>query len=184
MRVSPNYAHYSILIRTSRSCFRISEVQGVRQRRWKRAVIRRVCGGRRRARSGASAPRRSRHWTRETTKYGSQDRLIGTGRWQMQADLRFYLDHAGRDLHEPKSQSIELRHTPDRALRHGRTQGPQQPVGASVEEQAELVGGCLGAGGAVSGEMTLPGLDMIFGTAAPAIDMPVTAFSVCRRRDW
>ena len=94
----------------------------------------------------------------------------------MQPDLRFHLNHAGRNFNQPKSQSIELRHTPDRALRHGGTQGPQQPVGASVEEQAELVGGCPGAGSAVSGEMTLPGLDMIFGNAAPAIDMLVQRF--------
>jgi hypothetical protein len=45
-----------------------------------------------------------------------------------------------------------------------------------VEEQAKLVGGCLGTGGAVSGEMTLPGLDMIFGNAAPAIDTLVKCF--------
>jgi hypothetical protein len=45
-----------------------------------------------------------------------------------------------------------------------------------VEEQAKLVGGCLTAGGAVGGEMTLPGLDMIFGTAAPAIDILVQRF--------
>jgi hypothetical protein len=34
-----------------------------------------------------------------------------------------------------------------------------------VEEQGKLVGYCLGARGAVSGEMTLPRLDMIFGNA-------------------
>src|SRR4249920_39292 len=39
-----------------------------------------------------------------------------------------------------------------------------------MEKQAQLVGGGAGAGGAVGGEMGLPGLDMVLGLAASAID--------------
>ena len=45
-----------------------------------------------------------------------------------------------------------------------------------MQEQAELVGSCLTAGGAIGSEMTFPGLDVIFGNAAPAIDVLVQSF--------
>ena len=85
--------------------------------------------------------RRSGNEARQGSEDGSQDRLIRTRRWQVQADLRFHLDHTGRDFNQPQTQSVELRHPPDRALRHRGTQDPQQPIGAGMQEQAELVGG-------------------------------------------
>ena len=63
--------------------------------------------------SGASAPRRSNDQAWQAAKDGSQDRLIGIRRWQMQPDLRFHLNHARRDFNQPKAQSVELRNTPD-----------------------------------------------------------------------
>ncbi len=42
-----------------------------------------------------------------------------------------------------------------------------------MQEQAELVGGGLGARGAVGGEVGLPGLDVVFRLAAPAIELLV-----------
>ena len=42
-----------------------------------------------------------------------------------------------------------------------------------MQEQAELIGGRLGAGRAVGGEMGLPGFDVIFRAAAPAINVLV-----------
>lgn len=52
-------------------------------------------------------------------------------------------------------------------------QRPQQPVGARMQHLAELVGGGAAAGCAISGEMTLPRLDMVFGLTAPAVDVLV-----------
>ena len=69
--------------------------------------------------SGASAPRRSNDQAWQAAKDGSQDRRIGIRRWQMQPDLRLHLHHAHGDFDEPQPQSIELRHPPAGALRHG-----------------------------------------------------------------
>ena len=87
----------------------------------------------------------------------------------MQPDLGFQFDHARRDLNKSKAQRIELRDPPGRALWHAGAQGPKQPVGPGMQEQAELIGGRLAAGRAVGGEMGLPGFDVICRAAAPAI---------------
>jgi hypothetical protein len=82
---------------------------------------------------------------RQAVEDGSQDCLVGTGRRQMQPDLGFQFDHARRDLNQSKAQRIELRDPPSRTLWHGGAQGPEQPVGPGMQEQAELVGGRLAA---------------------------------------
>ena len=41
----------------------------------------------------------------------------------------------------------------------------------SMEEEAELIGGRLRAGRAIRRQMRLPRLDMVFGLAAPAIEV-------------
>ena len=106
----------------------------------------------RRIASGNSALWSSRDEARQAVEDGSQDCLAGTGRWQMQPNLGFHLDHARRDLDQPKAQRVELRDPPGRALWHGGAQGPHQPIGAGMQEQAELIGGRLGAGRAVGGK--------------------------------
>ena len=55
---------------------------------------------------------------------------------------------------------------------------PHQPISAGVEEEAELIGGRLGAGRAVRREMGLPVFDVVFGLAAPAIEVFVKAARV------
>ena len=97
----------------------------------------------------------------------------GTCRRQMQPDLGFQLDHTGRHLDQPKAQGVELLDAPGRALWHGGAQSPEQPVSASMQEQAGLIGGGLAAGRAVGGEMGLPGFDVIFRATAPAINLLV-----------
>ena len=51
-------------------------------------------------------------------------------------------ENAG-DLNPSKAQRIELRDPPSQALWHGGAQGPEQPVGPGMQEQAELIGGRL-----------------------------------------
>ena len=65
------------------------------------------------------APRSSGKEARQTAEDGSQDTLVGARRRQMQPDLGFHLNHAGRDLDQPKAQRVELRDPPNRALWHG-----------------------------------------------------------------
>lgn len=45
-----------------------------------------------------------------------------------------------------------------------------------MQEQPELIGRGLGAGGSVGGKMGLPGLDVVFGCAAPAVKVLVKRF--------
>ena len=47
-----------------------------------------------------------------------------------------------------------------------------------MEEEAELIGRRLGAGRAVRRQMRLPGFDVVFGLAAPAIEVFVKRASV------
>src|ERR1019366_9642795 len=48
---------------------------------------------------------------------------------------------------------------------------PHMIQGACVEEQPQLVGRGLGAGGAIRRQMRLPGFDVIFGLSAPAVEI-------------
>ena len=104
-------------------------------------------------------------------EHETQNILGGARRRQVNPDHRFHLDNAGGDLDEPEPQRVELRDAPHRTLWHRHAQAPHEPVGAGVQEQPELVGRGLGAGGAVGRQMRLPGLDVVFRLAAPAVDI-------------
>jgi hypothetical protein len=83
----------------------------------------------------------------------TSDRLIGRAGRQMDLDLGFHLDDAGGDLDQSQPQRVELGDPPGRAPGHQCAQAPQQPIGAGVQEQTELVGGGLGTRGTVGGEV-------------------------------
>src|SRR5215212_7961556 len=51
-----------------------------------------------------------------------------------------------------------------------------------MQKQPELVGGGLGARGAIGGKVRLPRLDVIFRGAAPAIDLVIERTSVSGRQ--
>ena len=87
-----------------------------------------------------------------------QDALLG----RCSLHLGFQLDDAHGQLDQAQPQRVDLEGAPGRAARHERAQAPRQPVGASVQEQADLVGGGLRARGAVGGEVTLPALYVVF----------------------
>lgn len=91
----------------------------------------------------------------------------------MEGDTGLQLDDTAGDLDQPETEGVELRAAPLRLLRQGRPQRPHEPVGAAVQEEAELIGGGLRAGGAVGCEVGLPGLDVVLGLAAPAVDLLV-----------
>ena len=103
--------------------------------------------------------------------------LIGGAARQMDFDLRLHLDDAGGDFHHAQPERIELGDPPGGGLGHQRPQAPQKPVGASVQEQPELVGGRLRTRGAV-GEVCLPRLDVVFRPPAPAVEVLVEGTAV------
>ena len=70
-----------------------------------------------------------------------------------------------------RRKRVELGDAPHRALRRRDAKSPHHPIGAGMEKEPELVGGRLGAGRAVGGQMGLEGFDVVFRLAAPAVDV-------------
>src|SRR5512147_164578 len=134
---------------------------------------------------GGTRPRFSGDQPRQAAEDEVEDRLIGRAGRQMDLDLGFHLDDAGGDLDEAQPQRVELRDPPGRGPGHQGAQAPQQPIGAGVQEQPELVGGGLGTRGAVGGEVGFPSLNVIFRLAAPAVEVLVegTAAAVAEGGD-
>ena len=116
-------------------------------------------------------PRQSCDEARNSLQSEAQDILRRTRRGQMHPDHRLHFDDAGGDLDEAQAQGVELSYTPHRALRHRDAKPPRQLVGPGVEEQQKLIGRRFRAGCAICRKARLPGLDVIFGVAAPAIEV-------------
>ena len=135
---------------------------------------------------GAFTPRLSGDEARYASQGEAQDILRRARRGQVHADHRLHFDDAGGDLDETQAQSVEPGDAPHRMLRHRHAKSPHQPVGTRVQEQPKLIGRRFGAGGAIGRQMGLPGLDMVFGLAPPAIDVFVEPASVqfCPRRAY
>src|SRR5258707_4450474 len=83
------------------------------------------------------------------------------------------LDDAGSDLDQTKADRCELCSRQRRALRSGAAHGKHKPVGGGVQDQAELVGFGIAAGGAVGSELALMQLDEVLGVSPRAIEGPV-----------
>ena len=122
-------------------------------------------------------PRLSGDQARQAVEDEVPDRLIGRAAWQMDLDLGFHLDDASGGLDQAQPERVELGDPPGGGLGHQRPQAPQQPVGAGVQEQPELVGGGLETRGTVGDEVSFPGLDVIFRLSAPAIEVLVEGTS-------
>jgi len=114
-------------------------------------------------------PRLSGDETRQAVKQHGEDRLTGGAGWQVDLDLGFQFDDAGGEFDQAQPQGVELHDAPDRAFGHDAAHRPQQPIGAGVQEQAELVGFGLVAGGAVGGKVGLPGFDVVLGLTTRAV---------------
>ena len=106
-------------------------------------------------------------------EHETQNILGGVQRRQVNPDHRLHLDNAGSDFDEPQAQRVELRDAPHLTLWHRHAQAPHEPVGAGMQEQPELVGRGLAAGGAVGRQMHLLGLDVVFRLAASPVDILV-----------
>jgi hypothetical protein len=70
-------------------------------------------------------------------------------------ELGSELDDTGSNFDQAQPQSIKLHNSPSRTFGQDAAHRPQQPIGASVQEQAKLVGLGRRAGGAVGGEVVL-----------------------------
>jgi hypothetical protein len=133
-------------------------------------------------RSRGIRPQLSGHKTRQAIEECGEDRLIGGARRQVDLDLGFQLDDAGGEFDQAQSQGVELHDAPVRAFGHEAAHRPQEPIGAGVQEQAELVGFGLVAGGAVGGEVVLPGLDVVLGLTARAVEPFVQVLGAAARK--
>src|SRR3954451_11228610 len=120
---------------------------------------------------------------RQAPEHLCEESLIRRARWQMQTNLLFEFHHPNDEADRQQTQRIELQAPPRRAAWHRGTQGPQDPVGTGVQKQSHLVGACRMAGGAVSREVALEGLDVVFHLPPPAVGLFIDS-AVSRRRGW
>src|ERR1700731_3040378 len=125
---------------------------------------------RRRARIAATAPRCLRCCCAEPSGEGAEDIAIGTCRGQIDADAGRTLYHARRDLDQTKADCGELLSRYWRALRIGIAHAKHEPIGGGVQDQAELVGFGIAAGGAVGSELALVQLNEVLGVSPRAIE--------------
>src|SRR5271166_2365625 len=125
-------------------------------------------------------PRLLRDEARDTPEGEAQNILPGTRCRQVNVDRCLHLDDARGDFDEAQAQRVELGDAPYRTFRHRCAQTPHEPIGARVQEQPQLVGRSLRARGAVGRQMRLPGFDVIFGVAAPTINILVERAGVAR----
>ena len=119
-----------------------------------------------------TSPRRSRRQSECARGEAGEALLVGIAGRQRDLDPGDHLGDPGGDLDQGETEGVELGVAPERGLGRQAAQGVQEPVGGGVDQQAELVGGGLGAGGAVGGEVQLVRLDQVFGLAAGAVDAP------------
>src|ERR1700730_13144967 len=125
---------------------------------------------RRRARIAATAPRRLRPCCAEPSGESAEDIAIGTCRGQIDAKAGRALYHACRDLDQTNADRGELRGRYRRALRSGTAHAKHEPIGGGVQDQAELVGFGIAAGGAVGSELALVQLNEVLGVSPRAIE--------------
>ena len=123
-------------------------------------------------------PRRSWWLGGEGAGKVSDNGLVRAGRGQRELDAGAPLDDTGSDLDEARTQGVELGKTPTGALWRSGPQAMHQPIGGRVEDEAELVGLGVVAGGAIRGEMGLVGLDQILHLPAHAIDVLVESLGL------
>ena len=89
----------------------------------------------------------------------------------MHPDHGLNLDDAGGDLDEAEAQRVELGDAPHRTLWHRHAKSPHRPVRARVREQQDWLAVAFEQDVRSRRQMGLPGLDMVFGLAAPAVDI-------------
>ena len=124
-------------------------------------------GGKKRA-DGADA-RRSRARRRERSGEPPEQVGFGTSGGEGETHPAGCLDDAGGDLDQAQTQSGEL--GPRQVARRGNgvADSEHQPIGASVQDEAHLIGDWRPARRAMGGKLRLVQLDQVLGLTARAI---------------
>jgi len=107
---------------------------------------------------GQTAPCSRRQLGQAASERGKPD-LVGVGSRQGDLDAGDHLGDATCHLDQVKADRVELGIAPERCAGRQIPQVQHQPVGGGVDQEAELVGGGLGARGAVGGKVQLVRLD-------------------------
>ena len=121
----------------------------------------------------AARPRQLRAGCAQSDGGGLEDRGIGTGAGEGDADATGGFDDAGGDLDQPGPQRRELGGSQRAGNRDRLAQLPHQPVGSGVEDEAHLVGVGRSARGAVAFQLGLVELDQVFGLTPGAVERVV-----------
>ena len=106
-----------------------------------------------------------------------EERGIGTGTCEGDADTAGGFDDAGRDLEQPQADSRELGGAEGGGCGHSVPHGPHQPVGGGVKDEPHLIGVGRAAGGSVALQLRFMQLDQVFSLAAGAVESVIDPFS-------
>ena len=128
----------------------------------------------------AARPRRLRAGRAQSDGGDLEDRSIGTGAGEGDADATGDFDDAGGHLDQPGPQRRELGGSQHAGNRDPLAELSHQPVGSGVEDEAHLVGVGRSARGAVAVQLALVKLDQIFGLTPGAIDACYRSVRHCR----
>ena len=106
-------------------------------------------------------PRHSRRQLGNTADEIGEAGLVRKGGRQGHLDAGDHLGDAPGDFDQTEPDRVELSVAPERGAGRQATQVQHQPVGGRMDQEAELVGRCLAARGAVGGEVQLVRLDQV-----------------------
>src|SRR6202140_4890170 len=130
--------------------------------------------------SGGTTPRCSRRQLGDLAGEHGEADLVRVGGRQGDFDAGDHLGDAPGHLDQAEADRVELGVAPERCPGRQPAQAQHQPVGGGVDQEAELVGGGLGARGAVGGKVQLVRLDQVLGLPARAIYLLVERFRQAR----
>ena len=111
---------------------------------------------------GASWPRAL--WSGGLQRDGDPAEQIGlrAGGGEGQTDARDSLDDAGAKLEQPEPPGSELGMAEVMGFGHRIADGEHQPIGGSMEDEADLVGDRRAAAGAVGSQCNSPKIEKMF----------------------
>ena len=118
-------------------------------------------------------PRWSRTERQQRSGQAAEEVGFGACCGERKANAARGLDDTGGDFQETKTQGCELGSGQFPGFGNGVAHGQHQPISGGVENEADLIGECRTATGAVGGELRLMQLDQILGLAPRAIQAVV-----------
>lgn len=130
-----------------------------------------------------TSPRHSGACCVETACEQAEERGVGEGRDEADADTGGLFDDAAVDLEEAQPQGCKFCAGEGRGPGNGVARGEHYPIGCGVYDEPELVGERALARRSIRGGLPLAHLDQVLGLAAGAVDVFVEMAGLASERD-